>query len=248
MTLDKTASESALVTSMKVLILDDEPPARRGMRQALAQIGVTDVRDVGTIEQAVKALNEERPDVLLLDVELRGGKVGFDLLDTLPAEGIPAIFITAHPDHALRAFEVRAVDYLLKPVDPRRLKESLMRVSQPAEERPFSSEEKVLFRDGVKNVLLRVGDIQVLEASDAYTRLLLGDGRGVTVNGTLKSVRERLNANLFFLASRSHAVNLDHIANVEDADGGFMILTMANGVKIELSRRQSAEFRELKAV
>lgn len=233
---------------MKVLILDDEPPARRGMRQVLAQIGVTEVRDVGTIEQAVKALNEERPDVLLLDVELRGGKVGFDLLDTLPAEGIPAIFITAHPDHALRAFEVRAVDYLLKPVDPRRLKESLKRVSQPAEERPFSSEEKVLFRDGVKNVLLRVGDIQVLEASDAYTRLLLGDGRGVTVNGTLKSVRERLNANLFFLASRSHAVNLDHIANVEDADGGFMILTMANGVKIELSRRQSAEFRELKAV
>ncbi|MEI8293913.1 MAG: LytTR family DNA-binding domain-containing protein [bacterium] len=233
---------------MKVLILDDEPPARRGMRQALAQIGVTDVRDVGTIEQAVKALNEERPDVLLLDVELRGGKVGFDLLDTLPAEGIPAIFITAHPDHALRAFEVRAVDYLLKPVDPRRLKESLKRVSQPTEERPFSSEEKVLFRDGSKNVLLRVGDIQVLEASDAYTRLLLGDGRGVTVNGTLKSVRERLNANIFFLASRSHAVNLDHIANVEDADGGFMILTMANGVKIELSRRQSAEFRELKTV
>lgn len=233
---------------MKVLILDDEPPARRGMRQVLAQIGVTNVRDVGTIEQAVKALNEERPDVLLLDVELRGGKVGFDLLDTLPAEGIPAIFITAHPDHALRAFEVRAVDYLLKPVDPRRLKESLKRVSQPTEERPFSSDEKVLFRDGVKNVLLRVGDIQVLEASDAYTRLLLGDGRGVTVNGTLKSVRERLNGNLFFLASRSHAVNLDHIANVEDADGGFMILTMANGVKIELSRRQSAEFRELKAV
>ena len=64
---------------MKVLILDDEPPARRGMRQVLAQIGVTDVRDVGTIEQAVKALNEERPDVLLLDVELRGGKVGFEL-------------------------------------------------------------------------------------------------------------------------------------------------------------------------
>jgi len=178
---------------MKVLILDDEPPARRGMRQVLAQIGVTDVRDVGTIEQAVKALNEERPEVLLLDVELRGGKVGFDLLDTLPAEGIPAIFITAHPDHALRAFEVRAVDYLLKPVDPRRLKESLKRVSQPAEERPFSSEEKVLFRDGSKNVLLRVGDIQVLEASNAYTRLLLGDGRRVTVNGTLKSVRERLN-------------------------------------------------------
>jgi DNA-binding LytR/AlgR family response regulator len=128
------------------------------------------------------------------------------------------------------------------------LKESLKRVSQPTEERPFSSDEKVLFRDGSKNVLLRVGDIQVLEASDAYTRLLLGDGRGATVNGTLKSVRERLNEEIFFLASRSHAVNLDHIANVEDADGGFMILTMTNGVKVELSRRHSSEFRRLKAV
>ena len=235
---------------MKVLILDDEPPARRGLKAALNDIGVTDVRDVGTVDLALQAIIEERPDVLLLDVELRGGKKSFDLLNALPVDGIPVIFITAHPEHAVRAFEVNAIDYLLKPVDPQRLKQSLKRVSGAGstEERPFTRDEKVLFRDGSKNILLRVGDIQVLEASEAYTRLILGDGRGITINGTLKSVRDRLDPNLFFSASRSHAINLDHVANVEDIEGGFMILTMANGVKVELSRRHSTEFRRLKSV
>ena len=235
---------------MKVLILDDEPPARRGLKAALNDIGVTDVRDVGTVDLALQAIIEERPDVLLLDVELRGGKKSFDLLNALPVDGIPVIFITAHPEHAVRAFEVDAIDYLLKPVDPQRLKQSLKRVSGAGsnEERPFTRDEKALFRDGSKNILLRVGDIQVLEASEAYTRLILGDGRGITINGTLKSVRDRLDPDLFFSASRSHAINLDHVANVEDIEGGFMILTMANGVKVELSRRHSTEFRRLKSV
>jgi two-component system LytT family response regulator len=235
---------------MKVLILDDEPPARRGLKAALNDIGVTDVRDVGTVDLALQAIIEERPDVLLLDVELRGGKKSFDLLNALPVDGIPVIFITAHPEHAVRAFEVDAIDYLLKPVDPQRLKQSLKRVSGAGsnEERPFTRDEKALFRDGSKNILLRVGDIQVLEASEAYTRLILGEGRGITINGTLKSVRDRLDPNLFFSASRSHAINLDHVANVEDIEGGFMILTMANGVKVELSRRHSTEFRRLKSV
>lgn len=185
---------------MKVLILDDEPPARRGLKAALNDIGVTDVRDVGTVDQALQAIIDERPDVLLLDVELRGGKKSFDLLHAIPADGIPVIFITAHPEHAVRAFEVDAIDYLLKPVDPQRLKQSLKRVSSAGsnEERPFTRDEKALFRDGSKNILLRVGDIQVLEASEAYTRLILGDGRGITINGTLKSVRDRLDPDLFF--------------------------------------------------
>jgi len=235
---------------MKVLILDDEPPARRGLKAALNDIGVTDVRDVGTVDLALQAIIDERPDVLLLDVELRGGKKSFDLLNALPVDGIPVIFITAHPEHAVRAFEVDAIDYLLKPVDPQRLKQSLKRVSGAGsnEERPFTRDEKALFRDGSKNILLRVGDIQVLEASEAYTRLILGDGRGITINGTLKSVRDRLDPDLFFSASRSQAINLEHVANVEDIEGGFMILTMANGVKVELSRRHSGEFRRLKSV
>ncbi len=235
---------------MNVLILDDEPPARRSLKHALADIGVTDVREVGSIEQAVKALTEQRPDVMFLDVELRGGKKGFDLLETLPAEGIPAIFVTAHAEHAVRAFEKQAVDYLLKPVDPHRLKESLKRIgdsSDTEEVRIFLKHETAMFRDGTRNVLLRVGDIQLLEAGDSYTKLVLADQSGPMVNGTLRSVLNRIDPEVFFQANRTQAINLDHVAGVEDAEGG-LIAVLANGMRVEFSRRQTAEFRRLKAI
>ena len=234
---------------MKVLVLDDEPPARRSMRHALGDIGVTDVREAGSIEQAVKLLQEERPDVLLLDVELRGGKKSFDLLDALPADGIPVIFVTAHPEHAVRAFEARAMDYLLKPVDPHRLRESLGRIAAPSsqQERIFLKHETAMFRDGTKNVLLRVGDIQLLEAGDSYTKLVLADQSGPMVNGTLKSVLQRIDPEVFFQANRSQAINLDHVTGVEDGEAGFVVL-LSNGARVELSRRQSTEFRRLKGV
>ena len=235
---------------MNFLILDDEPPARRSLKHALADIGVTEVRDVGSIEQAVKAINELRPDVMFLDVELRGGKQGFDLLDTLPSEGIPVIFVTAHPEHAVRAFETRAVDYLLKPVDLHRLKESLKRIAEPEEAedaKVFLKTETAMFRDGSKNLLLRVGDIQLLEAGDSYTKLVLGDKTGPMVNGTLKSVLRRIDPEVFFQANRTQAINLDHVSRIDDGESGFVAI-MANGIRVELSRRQTTEFRRLKAL
>jgi two-component system LytT family response regulator len=235
---------------MKVLLLDDEPPARRSLRHALAEIGVEDVREASSIDQAVKLIGDERPDVLLLDVELRGGKKGFDLLDTLPAEGIPVIFVTAHPEHAVRAFEWQAVDYVLKPVDPHRLKESLRRVAGSAEavrEQVFLRHESAMFRDGSKNVLVRIGDIQLLEANDSYTKLVLGDGKGPMVNGTLKSVLGRIDPSAFFQADRGCAINVDHVVQIEDGEVG-LVAVMANGARVAMSRRQSTEFRKLKAI
>jgi two-component system LytT family response regulator len=234
---------------MKVLILDDEPPARRSLKHALSEIGVEDVREAGSIEQAVKLLQEERPDLLCLDVELRGGKKGFDLLDALPADGIPVIFVTAHPEHAVRAFEARAVDYLLKPVDPHRLRESLSRIAGPSRhpERVFMKHDKAMFRDGSKNVLVRIGQIQLLEANDSYTKLILGDGTGPMVNGTLKSVLEKIDPEAFFQTSRSQAINLDHVERVEDGETGLTAI-LENGMRVEMSRRQSTEFRRLKGV
>jgi two-component system LytT family response regulator len=234
---------------MKVLILDDEPPARRSLKHALSEIGVEDVREAGSIEQAIKLLQEERPDVLFLDVELRGGKKGFDLLDALPADGIPAIFVTAHPHHAVRAFEARAVDYILKPVDSHRLRESLSRISGPSRqpERVFMKHEKAMFRDGSKNILVRIGQIQLLEANDSYTKLILSDGTGPMVNGTLKSVLEKIDPEAFFQTSRAQAINLDHVERVEDGETGLTAI-LENGMRVEMSRRQSTEFRRLKGI
>jgi two-component system LytT family response regulator len=104
-----------------------------------------------------------------------------------------------------------------------------------------------MFRDGSKNVLVRIGDIQWLEANDSYTKLVLSDGKGPMVNGTLKSVLEKIDPAAFFQTSRGQAINLDHVTRVEDGEVGFVAL-MANGAKIEMSRRQSTEFRRLKGV
>jgi len=231
---------------MKILIMDDEPPARRGLRELLVKAGASDIREAGTVAQALEKIKADRPDLLMLDIEMpRGG--GFQLIETVPAQGIPVIFVTAHMEHAARAFDVRAVDYLLKPVNPERLVEALMRVRQNEAPRPFASEDRVLFRDGPTNHFVKIGDIRSLESSGAYTRILQPGGN-ITITGTLTSVMERLDPNVFFRASRSHGVNLNHVGKVHDGAGGCLVLDIDDGTKVEVSRRQSIEFRRLRAI
>jgi two-component system LytT family response regulator len=229
---------------MNVLIVDDEAPSRRGIREALTQIGVKRIRDASSVDQALKLIMEDRPDVLLLDIQLRGESLGFDLLEKLPAKGIPVVFITAHEDHAVRAFRVRAQDYLLKPVDPKQLLETLTRIAggeldAPA---PLDAEDKVLFRDGQKSHYVRVGDIRILESVGAYTKIITDSGN-IMINGTLTGVLERLNPRIFFKANRSQAINLREVTKVSEADSGNVVVEIGNHPPLELSRRHSIEFR-----
>jgi two-component system LytT family response regulator len=234
---------------MKVLIVDDEPPARRGIKEALAEIGVKDVREASSVDQALKAIIAERPDVLLLDIEMRGGTQGFDLLEKLPAQGIPVVFITAHQEHAVRAFQVRANDYLLKPVDPKRLMETLSKIAggQLKEQPPLGADDKVLFKDNSKSHYIRIGDIQILESVGAYTKLILADQR-VTINGTLGKVLRRFDPELFFRANRATAVNLREVSKVSESAEGYVVLTIGNHPPVECSRRQSVEFKRMREI
>ena len=234
---------------MKVLIVDDEPPARRGIKEALAEIGVKDVREASSVDQALKAIIAERPDVLLLDIEMRGGTQGFDLLEKLPAQGIPVVFITAHQEHAVKAFQVRANDYLLKPVDPKRLMETLSKIAggQLKEQPPLGADDKVLFKDNSKSHYIRIGDIQILESVGAYTKLILADQR-VTINGTLGRVLQRFDPELFFRANRATAVNLREVSKVSESPEGYVVLTIGNHPPVECSRRQSVEFRRMREI
>ena len=107
--------------------------------------------------------------------------------------------------------------------------------------------EKAMFRDGSKNILVRIGQIQLLEANDSYTKLILSDGTGPMVNGTLKSVLEKIDPEAFFQTSRAQAINLDHVERVEDGETGLTAI-LENGMRVEMSRRQSTEFRRLKGI
>lgn len=235
---------------MRVLIIDDEAPARRGLRETLGKIGVSDVRDVGTIAQAVKALEEERPDVLLLDIEMPGGG-GFKLLEKLPARGIPVIFVTAHMEHAAKAFDADAMDYVLKPVDQERLRRALEKVMAKSEalrttKREPGLDDRVFLREGTRHHNVRIGDIVMLDSCGAYTKVTTTDG-SITVWGTLSSMEERLPADYFFRVNRQSVVNLVHATEISDSPSSSRVtVRLQQNRNIELSRRQSATIRKTK--
>lgn len=229
--------------------MDDEPPARRGLRQMLIKLGIDKVREAGSVEQALALIKEDRPDLLMLDIEMpRAG--GFQLIETLPARGIPVIFVTAHYEHAVKAFDIQAVDYLLKPVNPNRLLDALSRIGtkEQAQTARFSRDDKVLFRDGKENHYLQIGDIVWLESVGAYTKIVLKDGKSAVVNGTLTSVMDRLDEKEFFRANRGQSLNIQRIAKIEDTPLGNLRAILEDGKTIDFSRRQSLEFRRKQAM
>jgi len=231
---------------MKALVLEDEPPARRELCRQLKKLGVSEVFEAASVKGALEILSDHRVDVLFLDIEMpKGG--GFELLATQPAQDIPAIFVTSHAEHAARAFDWRATDYLLKPVKEERLLEALGRLKTPDAEKKFTAEDRVLFRDAGKNHYLRVGDIKLLESSGAYTRVVHTGGT-LTVNGTLSRLLDRIEDSVFVRANRTQAVNMEHVAKIADSDDGHLLLHLDDKLVVEASRRSSAEFRQSRTI
>lgn len=231
---------------MKALVLEDEPPARRELCRQLKKLGVAEVFEAASVKAALDILSDHAVDALFLDIEMpKAG--GFELLATQPAQDIPAIFVTAHAEHAVKAFDWQATDYLLKPVSEERLLEALARLKTPSAERKFTADDRVLFRDAGKNYFLRIGDIKLLESSGAYTRVA-HTGGSLTVNGTLSRLLERIDERVFVRANRTQAVNPGHIVKIAEGEDGNLLLHLDEKVVVEVSRRNSAEFRQRRGI
>ncbi len=204
---------------MKVLIVDDEPLARRGLRRELDALpGITCVGECASGDEAVAAIQKRQPDLVLLDIQL-GRTTGFEVIERIGAEAMPLIvFVTAYDRHALRAFEVHAVDYVLKPVDPERLREALDRAARlrsleqgaSLAERLESllaarrndgeglspvpqpgAPDRLVVAEGEKKAFVEVATIDWIEAQGNYTRVHAG-GRVHQLRGTLNGLEERL--------------------------------------------------------
>lgn len=227
---------------MKALILEDEPPARRELYRQLKKLGVSEVFEAASVKAALEILSKQPVDVLFLDIEMpKGG--GFDLLSTQPAQDIPAIFVTAHSEYAVKAFDWKATDYLLKPVSEERLLEALSRLKHHEQRKKFTADDKVLFRDAGKNHFFHIGDIKLLESSGAYTRVV-HTGGSLTVNGTLSRLLERIDERVFARVNRTQAVNPKYIVKIGEADEGNLLLYLDEKLVVKASRRNSAEFRQ----
>lgn len=227
---------------MKVLIVDDERLARAELRRLLAaHPGVSVVGEARNGAEALTLIPALAPDVILLDIQMPGMS-GFDLLAQID-DPPHIIFTTAFDQHAVRAFEANAIDYLLKPIAPARLAAALEKV-RPRAAAPL---DRVFVRDGERCWLVPLTDIVLLESDGNYTRVYFGANKPL-VPRSLAALEERLDPAVFFRASRQHMVNLSAIERVDGGVGDNLVLSLKGGHRIEMSRRQSAKLREILAL
>jgi two-component system LytT family response regulator len=225
---------------MTALIVDDERLARLELIRLLgAHPEVEVVGEARNAEEAAALIPKLAPDILFLDIQMPG-MTGFDLLEQL--DDVPqVIFTTAYDAYAIKAFEVSALDYLLKPIAPPRLAAALAKV-RPRQER--TRLEQVFVRDGERCWIVRLTDIFLLESEGNYTRVYFGAERPL-IRRSLNALEEQLDPAMFFRAGRKEILNLKWIDRVDIAVGGGLVVTLRGGKEVEMSRRQSARLREI---
>jgi two-component system, LytTR family, response regulator len=229
---------------MKAMIIDDEPPARRELRRLLTGFPwVEVVGEAGNIDQAAEMVETLTPELLFLDIQMPGGS-GFDLLTRL--EDVPqVIFTTAYDEHAVRAFKVDALDYLLKPIEPARLAEALSRVKSAQAARspqPGAALEQIFVRDGSRCWFVPLREVRLLSSEGNYIRLSWGKSQPL-LGRALAALEQRLDPNRFFRANRRQIINLDFIESVDLGVNGRLHAQLRDGPEVEISRRQARLFK-----
>ena len=236
---------------MRVLIVDDERLARNELRRLLAASAQVEVvGEAKNADEALAQIAQLEPDLLFLDVRMPGCD-GFELLGRLKAAAPAVIFTTAFDQYALRAFEVNALDYLVKPIAPDRLSAALARAAArvplappPGSER-LGRGQRIFVRDGERCWFVPVEDIVLIESEGNYVRLAFSDQRPL-LQRSLTAMEQRLDPALFFRANRRQMVNVDCIESLAPwANDGYLV-ELTGGTKVEMSRRQARLFEERK--
>lgn len=232
---------------MKACIVDDSRLARAELRRLLEAFEfVTIVGEAATANQAADIIERSETDLVLLDIQMPD-KNGFQLLEEL--DSVPhVVFVTAYDEYAVRAFEVNALDYLTKPVNPKRLEEALLKVKNsrlevPGDDELLQEESRVFVKDGERCWFVRVGDIDLIESNGNYAKVYFDDVHPM-IHKSLNYLENRLSPDLFFRANRSQMINLKRIEKVDPWFGQAIKIELANGASVEVSRRRSREFRE----
>ena len=245
---------------MKVLLVDDSRLARAELRRLLdAFPDVVVAGEARNAEEARAQLAAQQVDLLLLDIHMPG-ETGFELLASLEAAP-PVVFTTAFDAHALRAFEVNALDYLLKPVQEARLAAALDKVRAqlqadgpgnvlkpaptPAAPVLLTGQDQVFVKDGERCWFVRLADVRLFEINGSYTQIYFDQHRPL-IPRTLAQLEDRLDPKVFFRANRQQIINLHFVAGVEPWFSHSLRLTLRGGAEVvEVSRQQSVRFREL---
>ncbi len=230
---------------MKALIVDDEPLARRELRRLLAaHRSIQIVGEAGDIDEARERIVALLPAVVFLDIQMPGG-TGFDLLAQL--ERVPRIvFTTAYDRYAVQAFNVNALDYLLKPIEPERLATAVDKLQAATPARQANEDswlEQLFVRDGPRCWFIPLREVSVISADGNYVRLQWGKERPL-LGRSLTALEGKLDPRRFFRANRQQIINLEMVRSVDLGVGGRLHVQFSDGREIQISRRQARQFRE----
>jgi two-component system, LytTR family, response regulator len=241
--------------SKRAIIIDDERLARNELRKLLAEHPEVEiVAEATNANEGIEKINELQPDLIFLDIQMPG-KTGFDMLSEI--DKAPAvIFTTAYDEFAIRAFEFNALDYLLKPVEPKRLSDALHKLDGN-EDKDYGSHEpsqvnrgilsdndQVFVKDGERCWFVKLSEVRLFESVGNYAKVFFSTHKPLILK-SLNSLEERLDEKIFFRANRKHIVNMRMIEKIEPYFNGGLLLELQGGEKVEVSRRQAVKFKEM---
>lgn len=231
-------------------MIDDERLARKELISLLADYKDIEVAgEAINVDDAFEQINKINPDVLFLDIQMPG-KTGFELLEMLDI--VPkVIFTTAYDEYALKAFEVNALDYLLKPIHQDRLKESVQKLIKEEQKEKFETDhgkklgvnDQVFVKDGDKCWFVKLSEVRLFESDGNYIKIYFESNKPM-IHKSLNALDEKLDERMFFRVSRKHIVNLSWIDTIEPWFNGGLMVKLKGGEKVEVSRRQASKFKE----
>ncbi len=240
---------------MRAIIIDDERLARTDLRKMLQEFPEIEVVDeAANADEGIQKIESHNPDLIFLDIEMPGKK-GFEMLAELD-HAPHVIFTTAYNEYALKAFEVNALDYLMKPVEPKRLADAIEKLrklnngysnreqTSAASQKVLGENDQVFVKDGERCWFVRLGDVRLFESVGNYAKVFFGTNKPLILK-SLNALEERLDDKVFFRANRKHIINLRMIEKVESYFNGGLLLELKGGDKIEVSRRQTVKFKEM---
>jgi two-component system LytT family response regulator len=237
---------------MKALIVDDERLARKELMKLLEEHpSIEVIGEAMNAEEATQMVNDLNPDLLFLDIQMPG-KTGFQLLEELDA--VPfVVFTTAYDEFALKAFEVNALDYLLKPIQAERLSETVSKILEKEKSRSsavrsadkkLGLNDQVFVKDGDRCWFVSLNNVRMFESDGNYIKVYFDNNRPM-IHKSLNALDEKLDERAFFRASRKHIINLSWVESIEQWFNGGLMVKLKGGDKVEVSRRQAAKFKDM---
>jgi len=241
--------------AIKTIIIDDERLARNELKKLLQlHPDIEIIEEAANVDEGVEKIELYNPELIFLDIQMPG-KTGFELLSEVE-KSPKVIFTTAYDEYAIKAFEVNALDYLLKPIEPKRLADAINKLQDELQKEkaglstatynrgPLTEQDQVFVKDGERCWFVKLGEIRLFESVGNYAKVYFSTQKPLILK-SLNALEERLDDRMFFRANRKHIINLRWIEKIEPYFNGGLLVDLKGGERIEVSRRQTVKFKEM---